>query len=422
MKRIVAEETIKHLEAINEVNEAREILEKEAAGRLKAEDHAKEQSSQKRMVMEAVLSIDNRYRRYSREEIAAATDDFSPEKQIGEGGYGSVYKAFLDHTPVAVKVLREGAAEKMEEFMREVEVLCGLHHPNIVLLLGACPEIGCIVYEYMENGSLQDQLSRRGGAPPLPWCTRFRVLFEVARALAYLHGSSPEPVIHRDLKPGNILLDRNFVGKIGDVGLAKFMPRVVPDGETEFRETVIAGTLHYMDPEYQRTGTLRPKSDLYAFGIIALQLLTGRPPAGLAVMVENAVGGGSLAAVLDPSVPDWPFPEAEKLAEIALRCTQLRCRDRPELEADVLPVLERLSAAADGCPSGRGPAHFLCPILKMPMEDPYIAADGFTYEYRAIRAWLAENQTSPVTQMQLPDATIIPNHSLRLAIEEWRSL
>lgn len=120
MKRIVAEEAMKHLEAVNEVNEAREILEKEAAGRLKAEDHVKEQASQKRKVMEAVLSIDRRYRRYSREEIAAATDDFSPEKKIGEGGYGSVYGAFLDHTPVAVKVLREGATEKMEEFMREV--------------------------------------------------------------------------------------------------------------------------------------------------------------------------------------------------------------------------------------------------------------------------------------------------------------
>ncbi|KAF3647086.1 hypothetical protein FXO38_18822 [Capsicum annuum] len=171
---------------------------------------------------------------------------------------------------------------------RKVEVLSQLLHPHIVLLLGASPGNGYLVYVYMENGSLEDHIFQ-GKNRPLPWFVRFRILFEVAWALAFLHNSKPEPIVHRDLKPGNILLDKNYVSKIGDVGLAKIMSDIVPESITEYRNSILAGTFAYMDPKYLRTGTLRPKSDLYAFGIITLQLLASCHPNGLVLKFEKDI-------------------------------------------------------------------------------------------------------------------------------------
>ncbi|CAI0387744.1 unnamed protein product, partial [Linum tenue] len=241
---------------------------------------------------------------------------------------------------------------------------------NLVLLLGACTESGCLVYEYLENGSLEDCLLNHSGKIPLPWFVRFKIVFEIACGLSFLHNSKPEPIVHRDLKPGNILLDRNYVSKIGDVGLAKLITEVVPDNVTEYRDSMLAGTLFYMDPEYQRTGTIRPKSDLYAFGIIVLQVLTGCRPNGLLVRVEEAVRCGTLANILDPSIADWPLGEAKELAQIALNCVKLRCRDRPDLDTEVLPVLRRLGEVADASMKTErcsiyAPSYYFCPILKV---------------------------------------------------------
>lgn len=252
----------------------------------------------------------------------------------------------------------------------QVEVLSQLHHPNIVLLLGACPDSGCLVYEYLENGSLEDYIFHQNGRPSLPWFVRFRIVFEVACGLAFLHNSKPEPIVHRDIKPGNILLDRNYVSKIGDVGLAKLISDVVPDNITEYRDSIIAGTLFYMDPEYQRTGTIRPKSDLYAFGIIILQLLTARYPNGLLSTVEKAIANGSFVNILDKSVVDWPLVETEELAQVALKCSKLRCRERPDLEAEVLPVFKRLVDIANASVKVErnniyAPSHYYCPILQV---------------------------------------------------------
>lgn len=252
----------------------------------------------------------------------------------------------------------------------QVEILGQLRHPNMVLLLGACPESGCLVYEYMENGSLEDYIFHRNSRPTLPWFTRFRIIYEIACGLAFLHSSKPEPIVHRDLKPDNILLDRNYVGKIGDVGLAKLVSDIVPDNVTEYRDSIVAGTFFYLDPEYQRTGTVRPKSDLYAFGVIILQLLVSRHPKGLLPAIENAVSNGSLVNLLDMSVKDWPLIETVKLAEIALKCCRLRCRDRPDLETEVLPDLRKLADFADASMNMEksnvfAPSHYFCPILQV---------------------------------------------------------
>ncbi|THU61075.1 hypothetical protein C4D60_Mb07t19460 [Musa balbisiana] len=409
----------KVLEAIKEVEEAKQVFVKEAQHRHKAK--LVRISSELSRTIDGYFLNSKWCRRYSKNEIEVATDNFSEAKKIGEGGCGYVYKCNLDHTPVAVKVLRQDARDKEAEFLREVKILSQIHHPNLVLLLGVCLESGCLVYEYMENGSLEDHLFNRDGKRPLPWIIRFRILYEVACGLAFLHSNKPEPIVHRDLKPANILLNRNYVSKIGDVGLAKLLSDVVPDGLTEYRETILAGTFFYMDPEYQRTGTVRPKSDLYAWGVIALQLLTGKNPNGLIVSMENAIRGGTFSAVLDQSVKDWPLAEAERLAKLALRCSRLTCRERPDLDSEVLPELEDILNKGNAKHNIDAPKHYFCPILMEIMDDPYVAADGYTYEHKAIRAWLEKYDISPVNKIKLPHTSIIPNHSLRLAIQEWKS-
>ncbi|GKV13965.1 hypothetical protein SLEP1_g24915 [Rubroshorea leprosula] len=425
-RKIATEEKAKHLQAMKEVEEAKCLLAKEAYERQIAEVNALKESLEKQKIADALFSSDRRYRRYAADEIEVATDFFSRTNLIGEGSYGKVYHCNLYHTPVAVKVLQLDAVDKRDEFLNEVEVLSRLHHPNIVLLLGACPENGCLVYEYLENGSLEEYIFRLNGKPPLPWFIRFRIAFEVASGLAFLHNSKPEPIVHRDVKPGNILLNRNYVSKIADVGMAKLLSDVVPDNITEYRDSILAGTLSYMDPEYQRTGTVRPKSDLYAFGVTTLQLLTGRHPNGLIPKVENAIKDGSLAMILDNSVSDWPLAETEKLARVALKCSKLRCRDRPDLDTEVLPILKRLADVADRCLKAErnsiyAPSHYFCPILQEIMDDPYVAADGFTYEHRAIKAWLEKHNVSPVTKYRLQNSVLTPNHILRTSIQEWKS-
>ncbi|KAF7144032.1 hypothetical protein RHSIM_Rhsim05G0015800 [Rhododendron simsii] len=425
-KKIAADEKRKHSEAMKEIEEARNLLAKEAYEKKIAERRAERESLEKKKITDALLSNDRRYRRYTRDEIERATDSFSEAKMIGEGSYGKVYRCELDKTPVAVKVLRSDASEKKKEFLTEIEVLSQLRHPYIVLLLGACPEIGCLVFEFMENRSLEDFVSDQSSRHRLPWFVRFRIAFEVACGLAFLHNSKPHPIIHRDLKPGNILLDRNYGSKIGDVGLAKLVSDVTPDNITQYRDSTVFGTRHYVDPEYYRTGTVRPKSDLYAFGIIVLQLLAPQHPDGLLLKFETALSKGCLSNILDISIPDWPFTEAEELAQMALRCSSLRCRDRPDLETEVLPLLKKLADMADVASRVQRniihpPNHFFCPILQEVMEDPYIAADGFTYEHRAIKLWLEIHSLSPVTKLRLENKVIIQNHTLRSAIEDWRS-
>ncbi|KAG4202566.1 hypothetical protein ERO13_A05G345836v2 [Gossypium hirsutum] len=290
---------------------------------------------------------DLRYRKYTIQEIERATDLFSPSRKIGEGGYGPVYHCNLDHTPVAIKVLRPDAAQGQLQFQQEVEVLCCIRHPNMVLLLGACPEYCCLVYEYMANGSLEDRLFRRSNSPVLPWQVRFRIAAEIAAGLLFLHQTKPEPIVHRDLKPGNILLDRNYVSKISDVGLARLVPPSVADTVTQYRMTSTAGTFCYIDPEYQQTGMLGIKSDIYSLGIMLLQIITAKPPMGLTHHVENAIENGNFAGILDPAVHDWPMEETLIFAKLALKCSELRRKDRPDLGRVVLPELDKLRTLAD---------------------------------------------------------------------------
>ncbi|CAN1298987.1 U-box domain-containing protein 35 [Linum perenne] len=386
----VEEERARCKQAIESAATAQKIAETEAQKRISLELKTLKDAAELKKAMSSVAkSNDPRYRRYSIDDIEKATDKFDESRKIGEGGYGPVFKCYLDHTPVAVKVLRPDAVQGRSQFQREVEVLSMIRHPNMVLLLGACPEYGILVYEYMARGSLDDCLFRKPNSnfPPLSWQLRFKIAAEIATGLLFLHQTKPEPLVHRDLKPGNILLDINFVSKISDVGLARLVPADVAENVTQYHMTSAAGTFCYIDPEYQQTGMLGVKSDVYSLGIILLQLITGRPPMGLSHVVETAVENGKLVDVLDKDVSDWPMEETLTFAEYALRCAELRRKDRPDLGTAVLPMLNKLRELAE---ENMGYMFYMGAAASIParsiasmntqevMSDPQVLNSGFS--------------------------------------------
>lgn len=340
-------EKVKCKAAMEAAEAAQKIAALEARKRATAEKMADMEAEETKKALSGFGHGDIGYRKYTIEEIEAATNGFSATQKIGEGGYGPVFRGELDHTPVAIKVLRPDAAQGRSQFQQEVEVLSCIRHPNMVLLLGACPENGCLVYEFMANGSLEDCLFRKPEDPVLPWQLRFRIAAEIATGLLFLHQTRPEPIVHRDLKPGNILLDRNYVSKISDVGLARLVPPSVANSVTQYRMTATAGTFFYIDPEYQQTGLLGIKSDIYSLGVMLLQIITARPPIGLAHAVGRAIEKGKFEEMLDPDVKDWPVEEALKFAKLSIQCAEMRKRDRPDLGKVVLPELNRLRAIAE---------------------------------------------------------------------------
>ncbi|CAF2064463.1 unnamed protein product [Brassica oleracea] len=334
MPRALSEENQKRLSAIQAAEIAKQLAKMKSRKRKLLEMQAKLEKQR--------MASNVSYRRYSIKDVEGATNGFSDSLKIGEGGYGPVYKAVLDYTSVAIKILNSGITQGLKQFQQEVEVLSSMRHPNMVILLGACPEYGCLVYEYMENGTLEDRLFCKDDTPPLSWRARFRIAAEVATGLLFLHHAKPEPLVHRDLKPANILLDRHFTSKISDVGLARLVPSSVADSYSNYHMTSAAGTFCYIDPEYQQTGLLGVKSDLYSFGVVLLQMITAMPAMGLGHKVEMAVEKNKLRELLDPTVTEWPEEETLELAKLALQCCELRKRDRPDLASVVLPALNRL--------------------------------------------------------------------------------
>ncbi|XP_019447617.1 PREDICTED: U-box domain-containing protein 35-like [Lupinus angustifolius] len=344
---VMAEKEKARSKAALETTEAlKQIAEVESHRRESIEVKALKEAEELRKLLDNVTQSDVKYRKYTIEEIEEATNLFSESQKIGEGGYGPVYKCYLDHTPVAVKVLRPDAAQGKSQFQQEINILSCIRHPNMVLLLGACPEYGILVYEYMANGSLDDCLFRKKKNGVLPWQVRVRIAAEIGTGLLFLHETKPEALVHRDLKPGNILLDQNYVSKISDVGLARLVPAVA-ENVTQLCMTSAAGTFCYIDPEYQQTGMLGVKSDVYSLGIIFLQLLTGRPPMGLAHHVQQSIEKGTFAEMLDPSVTEWPFEQALCHAKMALKCAELRRKDRPDLCKQILPHLNKFRDFAE---------------------------------------------------------------------------
>ncbi|KAJ4706002.1 U-box domain-containing protein kinase family protein [Melia azedarach] len=362
-------------------------------------------------------------------ELNQATNNLDPSWKIGEGRYGNVYRGLLRHLHVAIKMLPSYGSQSLLEFKHEVEVLSRVRHPNLVILIGTCPESRSLVYEYLRNGSLEDCLACKDKKTPLLWQKRLQIASEVCSALIYLHSNEP-PIIHGNLKPSKVLLDANLVSKLGDFGIF----HLIPQGETTSNSTALCNESKnnsssvYMDPEYLETGKLTPEADVYSFGIILLRLLTGRPVLGIMKDVQCALQKGNFNALLDCSAGDWPRAEAEQLAHLALRCCEKNRLNRPDLVSDLWSVLEAMKASCESPVSQSGskehrriPSHFVCPILQEVMKDPHIAADGFTYEGEAIRGWLKSgHNTSPMTNLKLEHCDLLPNYALHQAILEWQ--
>jgi serine/threonine protein kinase len=230
-----------------------------------------------------------------------------------------------------------------------------------VTLLGACPDAWSLVYEYLPNGSLQNQIFRKSNNSALPWKTRTRIIAEISSALCFLHSSQPEKIVHGDLKPDNVLLDTDLSCKICDFGISRLVTEENLHCPSFRRSTEPKGAFTYTDPEFQRVGVLTPKSDIYSFGLIVLQLLTGRLPIGLAAEVRKAISCENLASILDSSAGEWPTSVARRLADLGLQCCQLSSRDRPDITPSLVRELEQLHVSEER----PVPSYFLCPILQV---------------------------------------------------------
>ena len=216
---------------------------------------------------------ENLCRRFSLAELYLATGDFNDEHVIGKGGFGKVYKGFLDNESIAVAIKRRLASDPSQgqaEFASEIETLSKFRHRNLVSLIGYCDEQGemILVYDYMSNGTLADHLYNQS---TLSWNERLNICIGAGRGLDYLHSGCP--IIHRDVKPTNILLDENFTAKVSDFGLAKHLGHDILHSHVL---TNVKGSFGYFDPSYFMTGVLTKGSDTYAFGIILLEVLSGR--------------------------------------------------------------------------------------------------------------------------------------------------
>ncbi|XP_066395644.1 probable serine/threonine-protein kinase PBL18 [Miscanthus floridulus] len=299
---------------------------------------------------------------FSMSELRAATKNFGSTSYLGEGGFGCVYKGWIDEATlaptrpgvgrmVAIKKLKEESFQGHREWLAEVTYLGQLHHANLVTLVGYCSDSGAnklLVYEYMLRGSLENHLFRRA-TQPLSWPMRVSIAIDVARGLAFLHSRDDSPVIFRDLKSSNVLLDSDYRAKLSDFGLA----RNGPTGDKSHVSTRVVGTRGYAAPEYIVTGHLSTKSDVYSFGVVLLELMTGRRA------VDDA-RGGSAATLVDWAYPQlgdrrkvirimdtrlggqYPKKQAQEVAALALRCLQNDPKNRPAMADAVLPELEQL--------------------------------------------------------------------------------
>ncbi|MFQ6650951.1 hypothetical protein Gotur_023131 [Gossypium turneri] len=293
---------------------------------------------------------------FTLEELKVITQCFSSANFLGEGGFGPVHKGFIDDNlrpgleaqPVAVKLLDLEGLQGHREWLTEVVFLAQLSHPHLVKLIGYCceDEHRLLVYEYMPRGSLENQLFAKYSVP-LPWSIRMKIALGAAKGLAYLH-EAEKPVIYRDFKASNILLDSDYSAKLSDFGLAKDGP----EGDKTHVSTRVMGTRGYAAPEYIMTGHLTAMSDVYSFGVVLLELLTGRRSLdksrspreqNLAEWARPMLNESRrLARIMDPKLEgQYSETGARKAAALAYQCLSHRAKQRPKM-SDVVNILEPL--------------------------------------------------------------------------------
>ncbi|VAH65399.1 unnamed protein product [Triticum turgidum subsp. durum] len=294
-------------------------------------------------------------RSFTFEEMATATNDFDDSAEIGQGGYGKVYKGKLaDGTAVAIKRAHEDSLQGSKEFVTEIELLSRLHHRNLVSLIGYCDEEDeqMLVYEFMPNGTLRDHLSATCKRP-LNFAQRLHIALGAAKGILYLHTEADPPIFHRDVKATNILLDSKFVAKVADFGLSRLAP--VPDIEGKLPahiSTVVKGTPGYLDPEYFLTHKLTEKSDVYSLGVVLLELLTGMKPIqfgkNIVREVNTAYRSGDISGIIDSRM-SWCPPEfATRFLSLGLKC----CQDDTDARPYMAEIARELDAIRSDLPEG----------------------------------------------------------------------
>ncbi|GFY94370.1 leucine-rich repeat protein kinase family protein [Actinidia rufa] len=288
---------------------------------------------------------------FSFEELKKYANNFSEANSIGSGGYGKVYRGTLPTgSLIAIKRAQHGSMQGGLEFKTEIELLSRVHHKNVVSLVGFCFEHGeqMLVYEYIPNGTLRESLSGRTGIR-LDWIRRLRITLGAAKGLQYLHELANPPIIHRDIKSNNILLDERLNAKVADFGLSKLMS----DTEKDHITTQVKGTMGYMDPEYYMTQQLTEKSDVYSFGVVMLELITSRQPIEKGKYIVREIRQAmdrtkvlyDLHEILDPAIMATTPRGLEKFVDLAMSCLEESGAKRPTM-GEVVKEIENVMQIA----------------------------------------------------------------------------
>ncbi|CAN7067396.1 unnamed protein product [Brassica rapa subsp. trilocularis] len=281
-------------------------------------------------------SIETKKRRFTYSEVMKMTNNF--QTVVGEGGFGVVCHGTLnDSEQVAVKLLSQSSSQGYKHFKAEVDLLLRVHYTNLVNLVGYCDEGDhlALIYEFMPNGDLKQHLSGKRGGSIFKWGSRLQIALEAALGLEYLHVGCTPPIVHRDIKTTNILLDQQLKAKIADFGLSRSFP---VGGETHV-STVVAGTPGYLDPEYYHTSRLGEKSDVYSFGIVLLEMITNQPVidqsrerSHIAQWVGFELNRGDITRIIDPNLHrDYGSRSVWKALELAMSCVNPSSVNRPNM-------------------------------------------------------------------------------------------
>ncbi|KAL2959142.1 hypothetical protein AAZX31_18G251300 [Glycine max] len=303
----------------------------------------------------------NLCRKFSIAEIRAATNNFDELFVVGLGGFGNVYKGYIDDgsTRVAIKRLKADSRQGAQEFMNEIEMLSQLRHLHLVSLVGYCYESNemILVYDFMDRGSLREHLYDTDN-PSLSWKQRLQICIGVGRGLHYLHTGTKDVIIHRDVKSANILLDEKWVAKVSDFGLSRIGPTGISRTHVN---TQVKGSIGYLDPEYYKRDRLTVKSDVYSFGVVLLEVLSGRQPLlhweekqrmSLVKWAKHCYEKGILSEIVDPELKGQIVPQClHKFGEVALSCLLEDGTQRPSMK-DIVGMLELVLQLQEGDVNG----------------------------------------------------------------------
>ncbi|KAJ4907938.1 Receptor-like protein kinase [Raphanus sativus] len=297
-------------------------------------------------------------RRFTYSEVIKMTNNF--QRVLGKGGFGMVYHGSVNGAEqVAVKVLSQSSTQGYKEFKAEVDLLLRVHHTNLVSLVGYCYEGDhlALIYEFLPNGDLKQHLSGKGGRSIINWSTRLQIALEAASGLEYLHIGCTPPMVHRDVKTANILLDANFKAKLADFGLSRSF-----QGGGESQDTAVAGTIGYLDPEYNHSGRLGEKSDVYSFGIVLLEMITNQPVINqtsgyphITQWVGFELNRGDIVEIMDPNLhKDYDFNSAWRALELAMVCANPSSSKRPTMSQVIHEIKECIVCAKSGMSKNQG--------------------------------------------------------------------